>query len=100
MQPAFVIQQVALAESQGQTYLMTYGCGPQLREVGLHYRVPARQPVEPEANGHPQIVVDGEHLRGVSVTGTEEGGARLRQSKSGLPFISEEVGVHGLPIGE
>lgn len=100
MQPAFVVQQVALARSQAETHLMSYGCSPQLREVGLHHRVPARQPVEPQANGHPQVVVDGEHLCGVTVSGAEERGAGLHQRNPGLPITSEEVGVHGLPIGE
>lgn len=100
MQPAFVIQQVALAGSQAKAHLVAYGCGPQLREVWLDYRVPARQPVEPKANGHPQIGVDGKHLCGVTVSGAEEGGAGLRQGNAGLSLAGEEVGVHGLPIGE
>nr|WP_246101660.1 hypothetical protein [Streptomyces cyaneus] len=97
---AFVVQQVPLARSQVETHLVTSGCRPQLREVGLNDRVPARQPVEPQAHGHPQTVVGGEHLRGMTVSGAEERGAGLCQRSPGLPITSGEVVVHGLPTGE
>jgi len=100
MKPSLVVQQVALTGSQAETHLMAYGSGPQSREVGLNDWAPARQFVEAQANGHPQVVMDGEHLRSVTVPSPEERCARLCQRDPGLPLTSEEVTVHGPPVGE
>ena len=79
---------------------MADGRGPQLWNVRLNDRAPARQPVEPQAYRHPLTVVDGEHLRGVTIAGSEESCAWAGESDAGLPLAGEEVGVNRLPVGE
>ena len=100
VQPTFVVQQIALPGRQGQRDLMAYRRGLQLWKVGLNYRAPACESIESQSNGNPLATVDGEHLRGVSVSGSEERCAGLCQRQSSLPSIEEQVSVDGMPVGE
>lgn len=79
---------------------MTYGCSPQLRDIGLNDRAPACEPVKPQPNRNTLIRMDGEHLCGVAVPGSEERRPGLCQCRPGLPPTGEEACVNGLPVGE
>lgn len=100
MQPTFVVQQISLTGPQGQSDLMACRRGPQRRKVGLNDGTPACEPVEPQAKGHSLAAVGGEHLRGVTVSGSEERCAGLRQSQPDLPPTEEQVSVDGPAVGE
>lgn len=100
VQPACVVEQIALPLHQGQSYLVTYGCGPQLGNVGLNERAPACEPVQPQPNRNALIRMDCEHLCGVAVAASEERCTGLFQCRPGLPTTEGETDVDDSPVRE
>lgn len=91
MQPAVVVQDVALAGAQPQHVPVGIEGGLPLFEVGLDERAEAYEVVLPHPDPHASAAGDGDHLAQVPVAGSEERRPRSREGCRGTGVALAEV---------